>query len=149
MIGAGKFRASVNDVERLLTKMGFAPERVYGPNYTGIASKVRVMSYVEQWEFCYREHAYDFKLFDSSLLQFQREPLSYAYVECPYDIPSFDAFLRSRDTDAGGAEDTVVARAEYENLISSVDPKIATPMRFDYDPGAYREGVHPAAQVKS
>ena len=141
----GKFNASLNDVERLLGKIGFSPEREYSPDYASLPASVRHLTYVEQWRYFYKERIYDFKIFDSSLFQLQPAPLSYSFIECPFEIPSFSAFA-SR-TSGTQQEESATLRAEYELFISSLEQRATTPVRFDYDPKAYREGLHPAAHV--
>lgn len=145
MISIAKFGASVNDVERLFQLAKFSPERYYFPRYQALAATLRNLNYVEQWKSCYRTRIYDIKLFDSSLLQFQYDTLSYSFLEAPFDIPSFEAFAEDYGVDSH--DDSVELRGEYDLYMSSLEPRPATPIRFDYSPSTYKEGLHPTAHI--
>ena len=163
MIGNGRFRAQLSQVEGLLTRLSLFEERRHAPNKSLGAAHFRGMTYRQVYEECVREYAYDFRLTDQSLLLFVKGGtnqhngmLSFSYYDCPFHAMTYKEFVGAQsgltvfDPDYEGvvAEWGDLLRADYEEYLDTLDANVlVTPMRYDYKPTDYRAGVHPASHV--
>ena len=147
----GLFAAQLNEAWNVLGMLGLDADRVWHPTYPAhLAAHFRSLSYLQVWRTCYAEQYYDFLLADNSVIQlratsFQPLRVSYAYYECPFDAPSYADFVES-EVSVSAFEAGDEFREEYENFLLACPPKAAiTPIRYDYDPDRYTEGIHPAS----
>ena len=150
MIGAAKFNASRNAVGNVLKKAD-----VYGtansfPAYPAdMPGELRQLSYHDVWSRCSGEGWYDYRLLDSSLIQYRRTSggLAYSFLPVPVVPVRFEDFAYN----SMGPEWEVVEeelRHEYEIYLGSdLEERMVTPIRYDYEPGLYRRAVHPAGHV--
>jgi hypothetical protein len=150
MFSLGLFQAQINEAEVVLR----AVDLLDGARNSwrcpiGIASMVRGKTYRESWQLIYANQWYDFVLRDFSMLQFSRteNELRYAYYDSPLLIIPYEDFV----TQELGEDVELVGemfREEYEQAIESSPAKESvTPFRYDYDPAAYRQCVHPASHL--
>ena len=150
----GQFRTQVDTAWAIIRRLELAEDRVFYPPYPeNPAPLFRQLTYLETWKLCFREQYYDFQLKDDSLIQFRVESfnplcMSYVYYECPLTPAiSFDDFLR----DYMGVDDWDNQRYlrrdfdDYYNL--SNIKEVVTPIRYDYSPRLYTEGLHPASHL--
>lgn len=149
------FATQINEVESILKRLGLVQERNKFPNYQYLGiSRFRNVSYRRIWETCYKEELYDFILSDQSILQFRAEfvpeNFHYAYYEAPHHGLSYEDFLVQ---DSGFPPDELVEigdsfRPEYETALATAKLKeMASPIRYDFEPALYFEGIHPASHV--
>jgi hypothetical protein len=158
VIGEGKFRASIAQAFGLLDDSGILEARALSPAYPNdIAAILRRKAYGEMWQACLDGEWYDCRLIDASLLQFRRwdQKLSYSYLESPYEAMTFDEYASERIDENWQTLPAEVRqsleldlRAGYElYLQSDLAERPTTPLRYDYEPGLYRVGVHPAGHI--
>jgi hypothetical protein len=150
----GLFAAQINEAEKILDELGLYRDRYYRPIYNQYkASFFRGKNYLEIWQSCFDNQLYDFKLDDDSLIQFRANSfvpldISYAYLECPFYKPvPFEKFVELQAV-LGEDKDEFDLLREYDFYIATPQRKDAvTPIRYDYRPGLYMEGRHPASHV--
>lgn len=126
--------------------------RVRWPAYTDMPRLVRSQHYRDEWTYYQSKTLFDILLTDGSLLQFKDAPeehtdVSFCFYESPLAVEDYATFLT---TTCGTTIDQVgdLGRDEYEAYLSSADLKRAVAMlRYDYSPGLYREGCHPASHI--
>jgi len=114
-----------------------------------IIGELRTRAYERQWKMCFERRWYHIRLEDHSLLAFNYDALrpSYQFLDCPLSIPTLREYLDSqklsmRDRHSPDVQD------EYRQVIETAAPKTAvTPIRYDFDAGSYRCGVHPAGHI--
>lgn len=113
-----------------------------------IIKKQREVSYTDMWLLAYSNKWHHIQFDDLSILQFQMAPNpSFHFIECPLDVPSMSDFLKQSGRDYRERYDSVVI-GEYEDVLLTSDlKKHVTPMRYDYDPKGYNEGVHPVGHI--
>lgn len=144
-----KFFPSLADVEKLLGGLGLLADSIKRPNYPeDMPATIRQNPYAEGWRLSIRNRWYNFRLEDSSVLQFRITPYpSYTYLQCPASIATFEQYaLRYYGTDWKHFYSDILE--EYEQLIDSVPlDKPVTPIRYDYDTECYKPGIHPAAHM--
>ncbi|MFT4302240.1 MAG: DUF2290 domain-containing protein [Desulfovibrio sp.] len=104
----------------------------------------RQFSYKQIWEYIYKSNAANFVLFDQSLLllecpQFNGK-YSLAYYDNPYSFITEEEF-RELFPEATNEQYRQYLKDEVELN------KLVTPIRYDYDPTAYSNGIHPAAHL--
>jgi hypothetical protein len=148
----GAFAAQLNCAWNIICALGLDEQRVFHPVYPDdMASELRSMNYPDQWSTCLKKDYYDFLLSDHSLIQFRwgGRPaccLSYSYYECPFRVLTYPEFLQRegmRVEDVGDA-----FRNDYDTYAAEGEPKDSvTPVRYDYNPDQYKEGIHPASHV--
>ncbi len=150
---SGHFGAHLNSSGELLSDIKLQKERIWYPNYNSFnASVFRNLSYLDTWKTCIVGQLYDFQLIDNSLLQFRFDntnplDISFAYYECPFNCLTIDEFLVDQfGADAAIDLDEGDFVEEYEQYLDTCKLKeTVTPIRYDYDPNSYFEGLHPAA----
>jgi hypothetical protein len=149
----GQFRTQVREVYNVYKTLGLAQsfndQATYPPE---LAGAVRKRSYRDEWEHYVRNSRYDIKLSDWSLLQFRpqsesnRDP-SYCYQDCPLELLSYEDFVADVfGADAGSVGDEFWEEYEQSVYTSRLKASV-TPIRYDYSPTLYAEGVHPAAHI--
>lgn len=148
----GLFKAQLNEGWLLLCSLGLDGYRNHFPRYPDNPGALfRRMTYHHTWEMCFAKMFYDFQLFDNSLIQFRivngaTPSYNYSYYECPYSSMTYNEFLGTLDASYDESGDEF--RQDYEAYLSSCDLKDAvTPIRYDYNPGQYVEGRHPASHL--
>jgi len=152
MIGEGKFRADLGRAFALLNELELGPYRNYNPRADQQTTDLLRSSngYIETYKGYLRLQAYDISLEDGSLLFFRRDLqdrtlLSYGYLEPPYVGLSYPQFV---DEYGAEAEDDTKTVANYEDYQSQLPLRShVLPVRYDWSPGLYREGAHPAAHL--
>lgn len=118
----------------------------------GSASEFAQASYIEEWRTLLAGERYDFRFEDLSLLQFRAKgegselELRYAFYEAPVKVVGYRAFLEDYLATTFG-ESGYAAWPEYEDYVLTAPARPATPIRYDYSPTMYTEGVHPASHV--
>jgi hypothetical protein len=149
----GTFAAQVNTGWDILQALNLAYERVWYPKYPEApAAEFRPLSYVEVWTKCFSNQYYDFMLSDRSLIQFRVEsfrPLkaSYVYYECPFKGLSYAEFIED-ELELSVEEAGDLFREEFDDYLLTCGLKeTVTPIRYDYDPEQYLEGLHPASHI--
>lgn len=154
-MNAGVFRTQINTCWRILCELELNGSRENFPKSpSNPAATFRGLAYEEVWKLCLKSFYYDFVLSDNALLRFictSFNPLevSYSYLECPFDAPTYKGFLfemfGNQITKKDIAEIGDSYRIEYEAHLQSVAAKSHVfPIRYDLDPARYREGHHPA-----
>lgn len=163
MIPNGRFRAQLNTVEKILSKLELLEERMNFPNKTLGVGFFRGKTYRQIYNDCLREFSYDFRLTDQSLLLFLKGgndqhsgELCFSFYESPVDLMSYREFIASElDISSLHEEvDKAIAvfgdelKSDYEEYISTLNTKNhVTPIRYDYKPMHYQQGCHPASHV--
>ena len=149
--GSGWFRASVNRVAGLCTSLNLAIWHNPLPRYpTDMASNARKLRYSQEWDMYQSGSLFDILLADGALLQFKEQPndksvLSYSYLECPYVAKSYSEFVMEI---FGVADPDFKFWEEYESYVVQCEIRDSvTPVRYDYSPSLYREGIHPASHL--
>lgn len=149
--GSGWFRASVNRVGELCHSLNLTLWHNPLPRYpSDMASNARKLRYLEEWKLYQSGSLFDIRLTDGALLQFKEQPedksiLSYSYLECPYVAMAYSEFVM----DTLGIEDPdFTFWDDYESYVGQCDLRDSvTPVRYDYSPSLYREGIHPASHL--
>ncbi len=114
-----------------------------------IVKQLREMTYLDRWKESIAKKWYHVLLEDHSLLTFSStsNSASYAYLQCPLDVPSFREF----SLNLGLPFDSVNRAAlenEYQMVMDTASRKEnVTPIRYDYDENGYQRGVHPVSHV--
>jgi hypothetical protein len=113
-----------------------------------MVKQLREQEYPAQWRLAYSSRWFHIKFPDLGLVTFQhgRAP-SYQYLECPLVIPTYDEYVSSV---GGTAKErySIQLQSEYESVLDTAELRRSqNPMRYDYDEGSYRAGVHPAAHL--
>lgn len=137
---------------QLCSELGLGNLRNYSPPYpSGLPGELRRRGYRDGYSFLLANRLFDFQFQDGSILQFRAGTegghplLSYSYYEVPFDIPTYADFLIQ---ELGTTEEEVgeFFIEDYEQVVREADLKASvTPIRYDYSPNLYREGVHPAS----
>jgi Uncharacterized conserved protein (DUF2290) len=114
-----------------------------------VIGTLRELPYVEQWRRALSEGWFHIRMEDQSLITFSEvaNKPSHSFIHAPIDVPSFREYLASQ-----GLEYTTknirANQDEYDLVMQTSDLRAhVTPIRFDYDPIAYRQGVHPIAHL--
>lgn len=149
----GLFRTQLNTCWEIISSLELNHERVWYPMYGRYyPANFKGLTYLEVWDKCLADHLYDFQLADNSLIQFRVDsfnPLKvgYSYYECPYQCLSYTEFVESElGFDINVVRDGFMK--EYSDYLSGCTLKNSvTPVRYDYDPDSYREGIHPTSHV--
>lgn len=124
----------------------------FGPDHfvlsQAMIGELREMSYFERWKKSIQAGWYHVKMQDSSLFLFtEGDSPSYSYLHCPLELITFPEFIADmREIDTPGVRRAL--RSEYQKVIDTASPReCVTPIRFDYDPNGYSEGVHPVSHI--
>lgn len=163
MIGEGLFQTQLNTINDILAELKVLDERQGFPNKGLGAADFKGLDYRGVYEKCIREYAYDFRLFDQSLLLFTKigndvndGELGYSFMECPVKVMAYREFVGGQmgltvmdeGFDEAVAEWGDVLRSDYEQYVTSLNLKsVVTPMRYDYNATQYKAGRHPASHV--
>jgi hypothetical protein len=161
MVGSGKFASQLNDAESILRRLKLLGSREAFPNKRLVAGDFRGLDYISVYKKYVDQISYDFKLSDQSLILFcggsdgdYSKGLSYCYIEAPVDALSYEEFVA---LESAGLLDEITheelieyvgdsLRVQYDDHVTGAPlRKGVCPIRFDYSPSAYREGVHPAS----
>ena len=116
-----------------------------------LVKAIRDLSYREEWEYYVKNRLYNIMFDNYSLFQFklptkENPQFSYCYYECPLNIVPYEDFLISFDTNINEAGQSY--REEYDDYVFTATLREhITPIRYDYAPKDYREGIHPAAHI--
>lgn len=149
---SGAFASSLNAAERLLRVAGLLDIRNPKPkDIPKVASILRGRTYPECWRHLIRESAFDALLADGSFLMFRETDggESFCYYPNPYEIVSFDDYL----IEIFGVDweqekhDPENRKAYYSEVENAEEAHYVVPLRYDYSPGQYAEGRHPAAHM--
>lgn len=148
----GSFHTQIDTAWKIVRTLKLDRHRNYYPSYPeNSASIFRRMSYVDIWKECLKNQYYDFQLNDNSLIQFRaicyNPPLvTYSFYECPYHCLSYADFLNEKGLDIVEVGSNFIP--QYEEYLLNCDLKEAvTPIRYDFYPNHYQEGIHPASHV--
>lgn len=156
MAGRGRDIARINDVADLYSHLGLLERLKPWPDYSGIrVTELRGLSYEDQWKQIFGADAFHLLLTDYSLIQYRwtRVPSqgrwpSFTYMECPYAVPSMEEFAQAHfGSDAQESLETLSVLYSETALEQASLKDSAVPIRYDYDPLGYAEGVHPASHV--
>lgn len=114
-----------------------------------IVSELRPLPYLDQWRVSISEKWFHVKMQDHSLFVFSTldgRP-SYSYLHCPLDVQTMAEFLTSIG-ESNSAVNFKKYAEDYEREIETAPLRArVTPIRYDYDPAAFRSGVHPLAHL--
>lgn len=147
----GKFRADINEVHRLLTKLNILEERNYYPELDFNASEYRSKTYIENWKSLLSSNIYDLLLVDNSSFHFKvpnKNKISYSYFECPYKCLSYLEFLQENELIENNDDDERTFYDYYEHYLTDCSAKESfTMIRYDYDDTSYCEGIHPISHI--
>lgn len=148
----GSFRSQLDTSWFILRTLKLDDHRNYNPNYPkNPANQFKNLSYIDIWKECIKNQYYDMQLNDNSIIQFiifSFNPmiLSYSFYECPYKCLSFEDFSKQHYADL--MEEKVGLRQIYEDYLIACDLKeFITPLRYDFYPENYQEGIHPASHI--
>ncbi len=152
-MNAGLFQSQVEESVKVFKTLEMFQGRIYSPRYPeGLASACRGKSYREIYEYLYKNQHYDMQLHDNSLVQYRKgrlfpNDLSYAYYESPFQTLTFAEFLEE-NVGIIDSDEREEYRPEYEDYLSTCPLKESiTPIRYDFAPHQYHEGLHPASHL--
>lgn len=144
---SGKDGSQLNELEKYLRSLNLFENRNLYPNPGFSLASVRYLSYDDVWKTHVKNHWYDIRLDDNSLLFFYQDSgvVSYSFLGCPFDCESFGQYKAHPEFDEIDEE---LLFELYEDYVASSALK-ANPyyFRYDYDEGSYREGEHPVAHL--
>lgn len=112
-------------------------------------SRIRQLTYVQQWITLRESNHYHIRLDDQSLILFQTTAgkESYSFLPCPLNIPAQSDFLSERYPDLRPSK-ALAYLDDYELAVLTADIKThVTPIRLDTDQSAYRTTIHPATHL--
>ncbi|HET7116399.1 MAG TPA: DUF2290 domain-containing protein [Hanamia sp.] len=146
----GKFRAELNEIEKVLKQIHLFEERNYYPGKDFDPTEYRNKTYKENWSSLISSNIYDFVLSDNSLLHFkifnESEKVSYNFFECPYRCSTYEEFLTENEIFEEGEERTF--QDYYEIYLNGCQLKESfTFIRYDFDVNSYLNGVHPVSHI--
>lgn len=164
MVPEGQFHAALNAGEALLNHLGLLRERNAFHRKRLGAAELAGRDYAAMWEMLLANNDYDIRLFDDSLMLFWRSDaemaLRYCWFESPRTLPPFDEYARSYlsgilQTEAGDIEfeqflsecEFEIQQAFEEERRSAMLRDAVTPLRYEFSPKQYVEGVHPASHL--
>lgn len=149
----GAFAAEIGRSFDVLRKLRLGQERNQFVRYDdSLPGLVREMSYTDEFTHYSTERLFDVVMVDGAMFQFKPEKrgqYSYCYYQSPVAAVTYEEFVAEFYSDLGSVDEIGAAfQSEYGEYLSTVRLRDAvTPVRFDYSPAAYREGVHPAAHI--
>ncbi len=150
MIAVQSFRADLMRATRLLDKLGLLSYR-NAPSHSSRSTieAIRKASTYEEEYLAYKNaQAFDLILEDDSLLFFRyaensQTKLSYGYLQNPYNVISYDDFVQEYGSES---VDQVEIDGLYEEYLEQPSLRnYAMPVRYDWSPNLYKEGMHPAS----
>lgn len=150
MITLQSFRADLMRATRLLDNLSLLNYRNVPSHSSRITIEaIRKASTYEEEYLAYKNaQAFDLILEDESLLFFRyaessQTMLSYGYLQCPYNVISYDDFVQEYGSDT---VDQVEIDGLYEEYLEQPSLRNnAMPVRYDWSPKLYKEGMHPAS----
>lgn len=114
-----------------------------------MVQSLREMSYQDQWRTSVENKWFHIQLENLSLLVFSTYGgyPSYSYIDRPIDVPSFREYISSKD-DAYNYRTREIYAEDYQQVIATAGFRnCVSPIRYDYDPTGYRQGIHPIAHI--
>jgi hypothetical protein len=150
MLGKGKYESQLNLIEFILKHLDFLEQRNRFPASMPDISFLRKASYPDNWKILVKQNYFHFQLKDNSLFYFLAkndfEILSYSYYECPFLCLTYEEFLGDFNFDPAEAGHEFYN--DYEIYLDGCEIRSSfAPIRYDYDPNAYRQAVHPASHI--
>jgi len=102
------------------------------------ASFFRDKSYLEEWDYIYKNNCAHIKLRDLSmfLFEYKNNALTYRYYENPHHFITKEEFIK---------EFEVYDELLYEQYLSESPKQYVTPIKYDFFPKDYVPGSHPAS----
>jgi hypothetical protein len=149
-LSRGKFEAEINEIEKLLRKIGFFEERNYYPNIDLDPSIYRSKSFIENWKSLISDNIYSFILSDNSTLNFKLDEasskISFTFFECPYKCLTYKEYLIENDLE-DDYEDKILLDY-YEVYLHQCELKEnPITIRYDLDYNSYFSGLHPVSHI--
>lgn len=147
MSWTGKDSAQLNKLEDYLKLLDIFENRNMYPNPGFTLAAIRNLSYVDVWRTHVKNHWYNIRLDDNSLLYFFKKgkELSYSFLGCPYECESFKEY--KNNPEFIGLDEELLFES-YEGYVTSSDLKLNPYyFRYDYEEGSYRQGEHPVAHL--
>jgi hypothetical protein len=148
----GQYKTQLDISWDILSELNLAQTRNWSGNTANrTAAEFRNLTYTDTWKLCFGEQYYDFMLKDYALLQYRVtgfKPLrvSFNYLECPFKAPTYTEFIEGLALRLEDVGDEL--KEEYElELLSAPIKDTVTPIRYDFDPESYDEGLHPASHI--
>ena len=149
--GSGWFRASINRASELCSNLKLRVWHNPLPRYPpDMAANARKLTFQKEWDLYQSSSLFDIRLVDGALFQFKEQPkdrsiFSYTFLECPYAARSYSEFV----SDTFGVEDPSFQFWEdYSNYVVQCELRESvTPVRYDFSPNLYREGIHPTSHI--
>jgi hypothetical protein len=125
----------------------------YGPDHfyvtSSIIGELRELEYFDQWRKAIQSGWFHVRLEDHSIFIFNESAASpsLSFLPSPIVCESFREFLASKDVDYT-ARNRSMYLEEYQLVIETAQLREhVQPIRFDFDPAAYREAIHPLAHL--
>lgn len=165
MVSDGQFHAALNASEALLNSLGLLRERNSYHRPRLRAANLAGLDYPAMWEKILAANDYDLRLNDDSVMQFWRSneeaALQYCWLESPHRLPPFDEYARTYvyerlqialdeepevEAFIGECEFEIQQAFEEERQVAALREAV-TPLRYEFSPGQYTEGVHPASHL--
>ena len=117
----------------LLEQFNKCPSQIRHP-----ASFFRNKSYIEEWNYIYKNDCAHIKLRDLSMFLFSNKnnTLMYRFYENPHIFIDKEEFIKTFEID-----DDIL----YEQYLSEQTKENVTPIKYDFFPNDYVPGSHPAA----
>lgn len=146
------FGAQVSRAYKFFKNLGLANRHNDKVSYQSIVvDKFRDFPYREQWEYFWKNKYYDILMNDLSIIQFkppteQNPEYSFCYYDSPIMGESYEQFLIGLGFSMK-SEGYQLWEDYEESILSAPLKQYVTPIRFDYSPNSYREGVHPTAHI--
>jgi len=111
-------------------------------------AELRQLDYVGQWQLAREKELYHLYFSDHSFFIFKTDPpQSYSFFDCPIEIKSISEYLISIG-ESVTARNVNIYQEDYDDYIATANfKKNSTPIRYDFDVGSYREGIHPVAHI--
>lgn len=121
-----------------------------------VAELVRVMrrgSYLHAYQEAVAQFAYDLLLVDDSFFQFSYSTdsdgavtLRYAFLQQPFDFPTYEGFLQEYGFEPSEVGDAFLG--EFEQALTEADLNTgAVSLRYDYCESTYRPGCHSVSHL--
>jgi len=113
---------------------------------TDIVKVLKERSYQEQWLICREKNWFHLYMDDNCFFSFNvNHKPSYTFFDCPLQALSLSEYQEEMGLNEFHRSNL---KSEYQDYITTCPVKNSvTPIRYDYDPHAYRSGVHPTAHI--
>lgn len=149
IVGAGKNGVHLNKIEKILKELNIFSEKISSPDeLNSHLSELRKLDYKGTWAYYKSNSHYNFQLVDNSLILFyiEEKKLSYSYIGCPYECPTYEDFLIEY-----GYTFAEVGESLMSDYLIYLDgcPLVVSPitLRYDFDIESYNEGLHPVSHL--